>query len=665
MANKLSHDEITGCRKVKNSSKRKSVAAVRPDAEPKSLIPALLAVGGCLVAVPATALELADVKVHSTLGQPLRASIAYALGPNEAINDTCVTLQSGASSSGLPALRRASIIVADGVIAVTGSSVVREPMMTMRINIRCHYTARLSREYMLFVDPAGMTPQTVAAPAAAAVISPPATRPATVTARRRPVNNSPITGVTRYQVQPGDSLSVIAQRIEDRPIGLWPTVDAIFDANPDAFIDNDPNKIKAGSWLELPDFAAQEPLAIAETPAASNAPVEPVSASTAYEPSNFEAAEQPAADDAESPNTISALADLSPGDVIFGESPFVAPIKTTSDETVVIPDTELEGPVTSSSSPNVPVAVIRPATPAAQAPTNWLAWLAGGGIAIILGLLFFGRFRDRFGSAPIDGAVAPQRRQSDSNTERLEAIGDIDITDDIDIDDDSPTGENLALDADLFVGTGLQESGNVDIAPDFGFATATNVDIELPEEMSSGPQPSATDIIPPLKIDESSILMSEVLPEEDDDYDMSVMIDATKMPRPEDITERDLEAIQVDLDDDMQISGEYTVNQEVDFKVIEQDYDDEMTATQALNKEIAKAAAALADRMDEDDSNKSSELPLATVTEIDVTAQLPANDDIEISDLDDTGINPTVNMEAEDNTVEMDIEPGKIDTKTG
>jgi hypothetical protein len=632
------------------------------------LIPALLAVGGCLVAAPATALELADVKVHSTLGQPLRASIAYALGPNEVINDTCVTLQSGASSSGLPSLRRASIIVADGVIAVTGSAVVREPMMTMRINIRCHYTARLSREYMLFIDPAGMTPQAVAAPVAAAVISPPAIRPATVTARRRPVNRDPITDVTRYQVQPGDSLSEIAQRIENRPIGLWPTVNVIFDANPDAFIDNDPNKIKAGSWLELPDFAVPEPQAVADVsattyePAELVEPLEPVS--TAYAPPDFEPAEQPVTDNVASANTISALADLRPGDVIIDASPFVAPIELTSDETVGIPDTVLAGPVTSSSSPNVPVAVIRPAAAAEQSSTNWLAWLAGGGIAIILGLLFFGRFRDRFGSAPIGVAVAPQRRQSDGNTERLEAIGDIDI----DIADDSPTAENLALDADLFIGTGLQETDNVDISPDFGFATATDVDIELPEEMSSGGVASAaTDIIPPLKIDADSILMSEVLPEEDeeDDYDMSVMIDATKMPRPEDITERDLEAIQVDSDDEPLISGDYTLSQEVDYKIIEKDYEDEMTATQAVNKEIAKAAAALADSLDENGGNETSALPLATVTELDVTAQLPANDDDEIGDLDDTGINPTVNMNTEDNTVEMDIEPGKIDTKTG
>jgi len=134
-------------------------------------------------------------------------------------------------------------------------------------------------------------------------------------------------------------------------------------------------------------------------------------------------------------------------------------------------------------------------------------------------------------------------------------------------------------------------------------------------------------------------------------------MDATKMPHPDDVTERDLEAIQVDSDDETLITGDYTVSQEVDYKIVEQDYEDEMTATQALNAEIQKAAEDLAVRMDDDAGDATSEMPLATVHELDVTAQLPANDpqeqELVISDDDDTGINPTVNMEAEDKTAEM------------
>ena len=113
------------------------------------------------------------------------------------------------------------------------------------------------------------------------------------------------------------------------------------------------------------------------------------------------------------------------------------------------------------------------------------------------------------------------------------------------------------------------------------------------------------------------------------------------MPRPDDITERDLEAIQVDNGDETLITGDYTVSQEVDYKIIEQDYEDEMTATQVLSAEIMKAA------------DETPELPLATVHELDVTSQMPVQDQNEIGDDDDTGVNPTINMEADQDTIEM------------
>jgi LysM repeat protein len=665
----LADTDTTGRREVKKPTKYKPGPVAGPDKGSKILIPALVAVGGSLAIAPASALELSDIKVHSTLGQPLRASIAYALAPNEALSDTCVSIQPGLASGGLPSVNRASMIVADGVIAITGSSLVREPLMTLRLNVRCPYTPNLSREYMLMVDPAGRADTAVATPVAATPI---ASRPVATAAvaaptvsSRRPANTDPIGDATRYQVQAGDSLSEIAQRIENRPAGgLWPAVNAIFEANPGAFLDNDPNKLKAGSWLIIPDFGATDAPVVAavapEVAPAVNEIVEPASDSAAYEPETSAASEAP-------------IADLVPGDIVpDSENPFVTTAGSADISTTIIPDTLLDAPEASSTSPNVPVAVIQTSPKAEPASTNWLLWFVGSGIAIIAGLLLFGRFGKRFGSAPIGAvAAAPKRRKTDSGTERLETIADPDF----ELPDEVQLPEQFELDADLIVGTGLQESTDVDLAQDFAFAATTAIDADLPEEMSSGDETNETDIIPPIRIDESSILESELLPEDDAEYDMSVIVDATKMPHPDDVTERDLEAIQVDSDDDAPITNDYTVSQEVDFKILEQDYEDELTATQALNMEIAKAAAELSDRLDEDQGDVTAEMPLATVTELDVTAQLPAKND-DISDLDDTGINPTVNMDSIDNTVEMpkgdsektaemEIEPGKIDTKAG
>ena len=138
---------------------------------------------------------------------------------------------------------------------------------------------------------------------------------------------------------------------------------------------------------------------------------------------------------------------------------------------------------------------------------------------------------------------------------------------------------------------------------------------------------------------------------------MSVIVDATKMPNPDDVTQRDLEAVEVPTGDDELIAADYTVSQEVDYKILEQDYEDEMTATQALNEEVARAAEELALRMDEMDAEEeTSEMSLASVTALDITSQLPAKND-DVGELDDTGINEavkTVNMESDDKTVEMD-----------
>jgi hypothetical protein len=645
---------------------------------------ALVAVSGGLAAVPAGALELGDVKVHSTIGQPLRASIAYALGPNEALADTCVSLQSSGPASGLPSISDASMIVTNGVIAITGSSVVREPIVTMRLNVRCPYTAQLTREYMMFIDPPGAAREAVATPTTApAPVAAQPQRTATVAAqprsvaRQRPIDSRPITNAARYQVQPGDSLSEIVQRIENRPVGLWNAVNAIFAANPDAFIDNDPNKLKAGSWLNIPSFGSGEPVSVADVTGPVAAPTEPAARSTAYTPADAESswavedtgvpAEQ---SKAESSAGRAALADLQPGDVIADTSDVAIDAMASSASAVIIPDTALEGPESTSNSPNTPIAQIQPVSAPEATKTNWLLWLGGGGLAIILIMLLFGRkFRDQLGSAPIAPAV-PQRRKTDTQT--VEIIAD----EEMHIADDSPTEENLALDADLIVGTGLQEGTEVDVAQDFGFAATTDLDLELPEEMSSGGDLPETDIIAPIKIEESSILESEVLPE-DDDYDMSVIVDATKMPLPDEVTAKDLAAIQLESGDETLITDDYTVSQEVDYKIIEQDYEDEMTATQRLNSEIAKAAEELATRMDDDlDGGDTEEMPLATVHELDVTAQLPSGDDAEIGDLDDTGVNPTVNQDAADKTVEMEagdndktaemeVEGGKVDTKAG
>ena len=194
---------------------------------------------------------------------------------------------------------------------------------------------------------------------------------------------------------------------------------------------------------------------------------------------------------------------------------------------------------------------------------------------------------------PVAGNSA---RSAKLDTEAVESVADVDYG----ISDDSPTQENLALDADLFTGQGLAEGSDMDIVEDFGFGAATNIDIELPFEQQQM----------------ESILDSEILPE-DDDYDMSVIIDATKMPQPEDVTERDLQAIPVTSGDDSLISGGYTISKEVDFDILEEDYDD-----YSIDEPVILT-------LDTPDNDETAEMPVAN----------------------------------DDETVEMGIEGGAVDTK--
>ena len=107
---------------MKNATKRTNLA--------NRSLPAIVAVGTSLAALPAAALELGELTVHSRLGQPLRASIAYALAPHEQLSNYCVTMRPGASVSGLPGIGPSTVKISNGVILLVGQTPVREPMVS-------------------------------------------------------------------------------------------------------------------------------------------------------------------------------------------------------------------------------------------------------------------------------------------------------------------------------------------------------------------------------------------------------------------------------------------------------------------------------------------------------------------------------------------------------
>ena len=156
---------------------------------------------------------------------------------------------------------------------------------------------------------------------------------------------------------------------------------------------------------------------------------------------------------------------------------------------------------------------------------------------------------------------------------------------------------------------------------------------------------------------------------------MSLVLDATRAPQ---------------FDSDESLTDEYTVNQELSptdeftinedvAEILEKDYEEELTATQALNAEIERAAADLNATLDETSlDDETSEMPLADLSELDATAEMPVADDDTAETATEQQLDATaaitVNMSADektaempvandDETAEMDISGGKVDTK--
>jgi Tfp pilus assembly protein FimV len=675
--------------------------------------------GACgLAAMPASALELGTVRVESTLGQPLRASIAYALNPNEQLYDFCIYLRPGTTDGVIPNVSRARISLTPGEIVVTGNVVVRDPLLNLRVAVDCPYTPHLAREYTLIVDPAlpattnAMLAETDsgASPSAADTAgggqertSPkPAVRPAgpTVTATA----DTPISMNTEYRVLNGDTISLIASRIEGRTVGLWPAINALVAANPDAFIDGDADRLKSGSLIFVPDLAAsgsdtrpvapvvqREPVSVpAELPVPAPLEVvdetltiaEPVAPTPAPEPVVETPVETPVAAVAAA-ETAAAVPqpaeDIAVGDVVTDAS-----IDTIETEEELRP-----GDVVVTPRASVPV--VSSDTSSAEEGGSWsvLTWLGGGALALLLGLAVFGRrLRDRFGSRPIGPAEMPAPVQEEEPTQANPVIDDVDFQ-----FNDAVDAEEISLDADLGAGTGLQDGAEMDVAQDYGFSADTqasgDLDLEITEEALAEPQRADTDIIGPShRVEESSILEAEFAPD-DEEYDMSMIVDATKQSIGEDdLTAKDMMAVAISPEDD---DGQYsvsdgTLNDEVDLHILEQDYEEEFTQTQALNKEIEEAAAELARTMEEaeraeapvadggldptvemqstaDGTARMPSMAADSETTAELTANIPMDVNAENDDLVDDDITSKMVAAGSDVTVEMQVESGKVDTK--
>lgn len=224
------------------------------------------------------ALSIQNLQLNSALGEPLDAIIHIVAAPGELLTASCIAIRPGADDA-IPALRGVKLSLSPnlspGTIRLTSRLPMREPMSEMIVQVDCPGAPRISRSFLVMLDPpvnaldTQIRQQSATANAVrTASRQTPSTRPvAAITSsdsRVRVTASVPlydgahgtgqiVTPGLTYTVENGDTLSTIAARIEGRDRGtVWNWAATIQSANPQAFINGNPNELIAGSTLYLP-----------------------------------------------------------------------------------------------------------------------------------------------------------------------------------------------------------------------------------------------------------------------------------------------------------------------------------------------------------------------------------------------------------------------------
>ena len=231
-----------------------------------------------MASLPAQALSLGRLSVLSALGEPLRAEIDVAqITPEEATSlKTAVGTPEAFKAAGLeytPLLAGLDVTLqrrADGrsYLRLTSSRPVSEPFVDLVLQATWS-AGQLTRDYTMLFDPPGSranaTAAAPAAPARAAAprlqetvprASPPAVAVRPESAARAPRTASAPAASTggdkKLTVKAGDTAGQIAAQNKPGAVSLDQMLVAMLRSNPNAFIDGNINRLKAGSVLDLP-----------------------------------------------------------------------------------------------------------------------------------------------------------------------------------------------------------------------------------------------------------------------------------------------------------------------------------------------------------------------------------------------------------------------------
>lgn len=240
--------------------------------------------------IAVNAVGLGPITVHSHLGQPLEATVPVTLAAGESMPKDCVAPARGTSGIAAPKNLQVSgpVITQPGTysLRVSTTNALHEPMYEISLLIDCPGTSLLLRQYILMLDLPVMSTTSPESNSAATtsntvttsqnstsgdILSLPAsTTPASAQTATQATNSSTSQRANRnlqssattipagqaYRVKEGDTLTTIAARIEGRsPNTTWSAARLIFSTNSHAFIRNNPDLIKLGSLIDIPNVA--------------------------------------------------------------------------------------------------------------------------------------------------------------------------------------------------------------------------------------------------------------------------------------------------------------------------------------------------------------------------------------------------------------------------
>lgn len=214
----------------------------------------------------AHALGLGEVTLQSALNQPLVAEIELLEVRDLATDELLSRLASPEefSKAGvdhsffLSDLTFTPVIRPDGksVIRVSSSKPVREPYLNFLVEVLWP-NGRLLREYTVLLDPPLYSPQSAAAIAPQLPVAAPVSAQVQRSATQAPratisAQAASDSGSKQYRTVKNDTLWEIAQSLGSGG-SVQQTMLAIQDLNPNAFVDQNINRLKTGQVLRLPE----------------------------------------------------------------------------------------------------------------------------------------------------------------------------------------------------------------------------------------------------------------------------------------------------------------------------------------------------------------------------------------------------------------------------